>query len=190
MAGRFLGELSSEVYGVSLGEMRVGHFQIPAAQVVAADPDGLLDGTALPAAAGTVKTFLAQMPYPMNITMVCSATQTGKATVHGTNIAGEVISEEFTLNSATPVVGVKAFATVTSIDLPQKAGTETIDVGWGGKFAIPYKLEADELVFVKLFNGSADTGTVTVDAEDLSKNVFDPNGTPDGEKAIDLYILV
>lgn len=190
MANRQDDLLRTDAYGFIVDQLRPVRYHIAAADAVAADPDGLLDGTALPAAAGTVKIFLAQMPYPMNITMVCSATQTGKAKVHGTNIAGEVISEEFTLNSATPVVGVKAFATVTSIDLPQKAGTETIDVGWGGKFAIPYKLEADELVFVKLFNGSADTGTVTVDAEDLSKNVFDPNGTPDGEKAIDLYILV
>jgi hypothetical protein len=41
-----------------------------------------------------------------------------------------------------------------------------------------------------LFDKAADTGTITPDDDELEKNVFDPNGTPDGEKDIDLYIVV
>lgn len=67
---------------------------------------------------------------------------------------------------------------------------DTLSVGWGDKFGLPYLLYADELVFVKLFNKAVDTGTVTADAADLEKNVFDPNGAPDGLKDIDLYIIV
>jgi len=188
--GRFLGNLSSDAFGYPVGEMKVAHYNIPADKVVAADPDGLLDGQALPAAAGDVSTFLNEMPYPMNVTLVCSGTQTGEAVVYGTNINGDTISEEFTLTSDTPVVGSKAFATVDKISLPIKVGSETIDVGWGGKFGLPYKLAADELVIVKLFNAAVDAGTVAVDADDVEKNTFDPAGTPDGEKAIDLYMIV
>ena len=188
--GRFLGKLSSDAYGVKIDEMKVAHYNIPAAKVVAPDTDGILDGTALPVAAGDVSTFLAQPPYPMNLTMVCSGTQTGKATVYGKNINGDPISEEFTLSSATPVEGVKAFASITKISLPIKAASETIDVGWGGKFGLPYKLAADELVIVNLFNGSSDAGTVAIDATAVEKNTYVPNGTPDGEKALDFYILV
>lgn len=186
--GRFLGKLSSDAFGVTVGEMKIGHFQIPNAP--AADEDGILDGTALPDAAGSVTTFLAQPPVPMNLTMVCSDTQTGKATVYGTNINDEPISEEFTLTSDTPVVGTKAFKSVSSIALPQKVGTETIDVGWGTSFGLPYCLTADELVVVKLFDNAADAGTVTVDADEVEKNVFALNGTANGEKNIDLYIIV
>lgn len=188
--GRFLGSLSSDSDGYTIGEMRVAHYNIPAASVVAADTDGLLDGTAFPAAAGTVSTFLNDMPYAMNVTAVASGTQTGDITVHGTNMAGEKISETLTMVSTTPVVGNVAFATVTSVDLPIKVGSETIDLGWGGKFGLPYMLAADELVFLKLFDAAADAGTVVVDADELEKNTFDPAGTPDGEKAIDLYIII
>ena len=42
---------------------------------------------------------------------------------------------------------------------------------------------------VKLFNGSADSGSLTVDADELEKNVFAINGTPDGAKVLDLFYL-
>jgi hypothetical protein len=67
---------------------------------------------------------------------------------------------------------------------------DQISVGWGDKFGIPYMLYADELVILKLFGKAADSGTVTNDADELEKNVFDPNGTPDGLNDIDLYIVV
>lgn len=188
--GRYLGSLSSDAYDAVVNEMRIGHYNIPAASVVAPDADGILDGTAFPDAAGTVTTFLAQPPCAMTLTAVASGTQTGKVTIHGFDIGGNKISEELTMVSTTPVAGVKAFAEVTAIDLPIKVSTETIDVGWGAKFGIPYKLAADELCIVKLFDAAADAGTLTVDADDLSKNVYDPNGTPDGEKALDLYFIL
>jgi hypothetical protein len=188
--GKFLGRLSSDSFDAVVSEIKVGHYNITAASVVAPDPDGILDGTAFPAAAGSVTTFEAQPPCAMTLTAVASATQTGKVTVHGHDIGGNKISEEFTMTSATPVVGVMAFADVTQVDLPIKVDTETIDLGWGAKFGIPYTLAADELCIVKLFNAAADSGTLTVDADDLAKNVYEPNGTPNGEKALDFYFLL
>lgn len=69
---------------------------------------------------------------------------------------------------------------------------DTISVGWGDKFGIPYCLYADELVTLKLFDKAVESteGTVTADADELEKNVYDPNGSPDGQKDIDLYIIV
>lgn len=67
---------------------------------------------------------------------------------------------------------------------------DKVSIGIGKKFGIPYKLTADELVIVKLFDNSVDTGTVTADADDLEKNVIELNGTPTGAKPIDLYIIV
>ncbi len=188
--GRFLGKLSSDVFGCDVDEIKIAHYNIPADKVVAADPDGLLDGEPFPDKAATVSTFLNKMPYAMNVTAVASGTQTGKITVHGTNMNGDPISEELTMNSSTPVVGSLAFADVNSVDLPQKVGSETIDLGWGNKFGLPYALTADELVIIKLFDNAANTGTITVDADEVEKNVFTLNGTADGKKPIDLYILV
>ena len=68
---------------------------------------------------------------------------------------------------------------------------DQISVGWGDKFGIPYKLYADELVILKLLNKAKEgtEGTITADATDIEKNVFDPNDTTLGVD-IDLYIVV
>lgn len=95
------------------------------------------------------------------------------------------LSIAFTVGSTGVTVGSSTAGT-TGVPYDQ------ISVGWGDKFGIPYKLYADELVTLKLFNkAKEDTeGTVTADAEDIEKNVYDPNGSPDGQKDIDLYIIV
>ena len=69
---------------------------------------------------------------------------------------------------------------------------DTVSVGWGDKFGLPYKLYADEQVILKLFNKAKEVseGTVTADATDLAKNVYDPNAGADGLKDIDLYVIV
>jgi hypothetical protein len=69
---------------------------------------------------------------------------------------------------------------------------DEISIGWEDKFGIPYKLNADELVILKLFNKAVETpteGTVTADAANLENNVYEPNGAA-GAKDIDLYIIV
>ena len=182
--------LRSDVPGMKLDKISTVRYSIHAASVVLADADGILDGEDFPASAGFVSDFEAQPPYPMTITAVASGTQTGKVLLVGEDIAGNVIEEELTMTSDTPVESAKAFAKITAIKLPIKVGSETIDVGWGNKFALPYKLVFAPQVIVKLFNGAADAGTVTANATDLAKNVYDPNGTPDGAKALDFYILL
>ena len=69
---------------------------------------------------------------------------------------------------------------------------DEISIGWEDKFGIPYKLNADELVILKLFNKAVETpteGTVTADAANLENNVYEPTGAA-GAKDIDLYIIV
>lgn len=67
---------------------------------------------------------------------------------------------------------------------------DKISVGWGDIFGLPYLLEADEQVILKLFNKAADAGTVANSATALESNTYDPNGSPDGLKDLDLYIIV
>ncbi|MDD3269654.1 MAG: hypothetical protein PHX14_10055, partial [Syntrophomonadaceae bacterium] len=85
-------------------------------------------------------------------------------------------------------VTTAATSTTTTPGVPY----DQISVGWGDKFGLPYKLYADELVILKLFNKAVEEteGTVTADAADIEKNVYDPHGGADGTKDIDLYIIV
>ena len=141
---------------------------------------------------------------------VASTTTAATAIKNALN-ANPAFAAHFTATSSTANVLMEAKVAApqdATIDLTVKDAGETglvigaitvdtvsgvrdrISVGWGKKFGIPYKLAADELVIVKLFNNSADSGTVTNDADELEKNVIALNGTPDGQKDIDLYIIV
>ena len=98
--------------------------------------------------------------------------------------------QDATINLVVKTVGDTGLV-IGAITVNTTAGVrDRISVGWGKKFGIPYKLPADELVIVKLFDNAADSGTVTADATDIEKNVLALNGTPDGLKPIDLYIIV
>lgn len=100
-------------------------------------------------------------------------------------------AQDATIDLTVKTAGTPA-VTLGSITVDTVSGVaeDKVSVGLGKKFGIPYMLTAAEQVIVKLFNNSADTGTVTADADELEKNVIALNGTPDGEKAIDLYIIV
>lgn len=301
--------IQTDATGVSTDRSFLAHYNVPAASATAEGDASVLALTTLGAAAATVTAGLTSPAVPRNVKVDCNvAGVTTKVTVHGTNFAGEAISEDLTLNGVTAAPGSLAFKTVTSVVLPikthtaayqkttsqvthaaDKGGTlvltvtaaildttkdvsvvipaaktaaevaalivaalnldedvggaftaavsdtdkinltakayaaqdstinlvvktdadttavtigsitantvagvaeDKVSVGLGKKFGIPYMLTADELVIVKLFNLSADTGTVTPDADEIEKNVIELNGTPDGDKAIDLYIIV
>lgn len=98
-------------------------------------------------------------------------------------------------NDTTLEIAVTAGSTGVTVG-SSTAGTtgvpyDQISIGWGDKFGLPYKLYADELVILKLFNKAVEAteGTITADATDLAKNVYDPNDTSLGVD-IDLYIIV
>ena len=65
---------------------------------------------------------------------------------------------------------------------------DTVSVGIAKKFGLPHIVAFATLLLAKYFNGSADTGTLAVDADEIEKNLFAVNGTPDGS-ALDLYYL-
>jgi len=196
--------ITTDAEGVGIDRAFLAHISIPKA--AAADADAIIDGAEGPsgeeATALVVNEFLAQPAWPRNITVTVAATTAadiaaGTVKVEGLNFADEAISENFTVTADTatvsPLAGDLAFKKVTKVTIPVQDGDSvTFDVGWGDKFGIPYKLYADELVILKLFNKAVEgtEGTVTADASDLEKNVYDPNGTPDGTKDIDLYIIV
>lgn len=113
------------------------------------------------------------------------------------NAAGVITlaANEPLANDSTLSIAFTVGSTGVTVD-SSTAGTDgvpydQISVGWGDKFGIPYKLYADELVILKLLNKAKEgtEGTITADATDIEKNVFDPNDTALGVD-IDLYIVV
>lgn len=192
--------VQTDADGVAVDRAFLAHIHIPKA--LAADSDGMVDGaectTGENAEDLVLTEFDAQPDWPRNIVVVLAATTegdiaAGEIVVAGKNFAGEDITETHivTADTAGTFTGSIAFKEVTSVTVPVQDGDSvTVDVGWGKVFGIPYLLEADEQVLVKLFNKSADNGTVTPDATDIEKNVISIAGTPDGEKDIDLYLIV
>lgn len=98
----------------------------------------------------------------------------GDVVIHGTDIRGNAISDTITLNGNTAVNGVKAFKTVTSIDLSGVTGNDannTVAIGTGPSLGLDRIMTADEYI-----NGSVDgtyestRATITYDATDISKN--------------------
>ena len=190
---RFIGQLNTDVYGISADEAKVAHLSYTKEQACAADADGLLDGIALTAAAQTITEFLSEMPYARNITVVASDStgENAKVVVHGTNIKNEAISEEFTLAGTSAKVGNKAFKTVTKITLPIAVGTETIDVGWGDKIGLPYIFDVKPLCFATQAGALETTPpTLAIDDDEIEKNTITLATALHDDKAIDVYLVL
>lgn len=146
----------------------------------------------LGAAAQDVATGITNPDFPRTVTVKGNAAGiAGNVVITGTNAAGETITDTIALNEATEVEGTKAFKTVTSINFPAKTNVsgDTVSVGVAKKFGLPHKVANAALLLVKLFDGSTDSGTLAVDADEVEKNLFALNGTPNGTKVLDLYYL-
>ena len=194
--------ITTDAEGVVADRSFLAHVNIPAARVTAIDTDGIVDGAEGPSGEEAkplvVSTFLAQPSCPRNITATVAATTAGdiaagNIVIAGKNVAGENITENLAVTANTPatITGAKAFAEITSITIPVQDGASvTVDIGWGKVFGIPYKLEAAALVLLKLFDKAVDSGTVAVSATAIESNTLALNGTPNGAKAIDLYVIV
>lgn len=173
---------------------RIGRQTLTEAQAVALDTNGILETTALPAAAADYATFAHPMPYARTVTAVCSGTQTGNMVITGTNIDDVVITETIALTSDTPVESTKAFKTVTNIRLPNKVASETIIVGWGDKIGIPFMLATaakDRPMVEATLDGVIETTapTLTADADELEKNLIDLNSNLNGKEVCIYYWL-
>jgi len=188
MTGRFAGILSSDVYGVEIDEMRLGHIQISAAEGVAASAAGVhaaITGSA--SAVTTVTTAITNPPCPRNITITPGGTTADVAacdiTITGTNYQDKVITSAITFaaNASTIVAGTKAFKTVTSISIPiQDGAAATFAIGFGELIGLPVMLTEKPLVFA-LDDGAIMTAPVIAyDSDEIEKNTIDLNGSLDG----------
>jgi hypothetical protein len=113
--------------------------------------------------------------------------------ITGTDIDGNTITETVALSSTNAVTSTKAFKTVTVIRLPIKVGSETINVGWGDKIGMPFKLgaAAKRPIIEATLLGVIETTApaVTADADDLAKNLIDLFSALNGSEVCIYYYM-
>jgi hypothetical protein len=195
MDNRYVGELSTDVYGLTVNEMRIAHFSILAAEAVAADADGIHAAIASKTAAQTITTNISNPPCPRNITITIGGTtgdvKAGNIVVYGTNKGNQEISETFALtdNAETVSPGTAAFKTVTKIVIPAQDGTgATFTFGFGELIGLPFILGEKPLVFVLDDGVQASAPTIAVNAA-LEKNTIDMYGSLGGS-AYEVFIVI
>jgi hypothetical protein len=94
-----------------------------------ADPDGLQDGVTYTAGASFTLNVESDTPYGRNVTVVAAGASTQTLTVTGVDYLNQVMTETFTMNGTTPVVGKKAFKKIETVTSGTFAGD--LDLGWG-----------------------------------------------------------
>ncbi len=129
-----------------------------------------------------------------NLSIVANDTDViGTVTIHGTNLNGDAISEAFTINGTTTVNGNKAFATVTSVDLPGYTtdSSETLAIGYGNKLGLHHKLAHNTVLKTYINNVLEGTApTVAVSATALESNTALLNTVLGSSHVVDLYYVV
>lgn len=193
---KYVGQLSTDVYGLVLDEKRIAKVSWTAAQAATAGAvrakfAGVTTGV-------TTKTdAITNPPCPRNLVITPGDTTTevkaGDVVVVGTNWNDEPITESFTFtdNQTTAVVGVKAFKTVTSITIPAQDGTgATFATTFGDKLGLPWKLSENGLLHT-IFNGvyEANRSAVVTDNDELEKNTIDLHTALDGSIVIAYFAL-
>lgn len=196
MDNRFIGELGTDVYGITANKMNVAHLGYTAAQAAATDADGILnDQASSTEAAVKVTEFLAQPPCCRGLTVTPSAEMTaGDLVIEGTDYAGLAQSETIALTaSSSAVSSVKAFKTVTKITIPIQASAQTFDIGWDDRLGLPFCFSEKPLTFA-LFGGALETTApaLVIDSDEYQKNTIDLNSALTGAtgKTVDLYFFI
>jgi hypothetical protein len=121
--------LATDAPPVAVEESFLAHYQIAAANAILGTAASVLAVTGQGAAVKAVLAGITNPGAPRNVTITGGASgQAGNVTVKGTNFAGAAISESPTLSGTATVVGNKAFATVTEIDLPIQTHAPVLQV--------------------------------------------------------------
>lgn len=144
-----------------------------------------------------VTTGITNPAVPRNVTATSGGTagdiKAIQVIVAGTNAEGVAITETlpvFTENSATTVVGSKAFATVTSITIPAHDGTgATTAIGTGAKLGLGDRIGRNSVE--RAYLGGTIEGTpptVAVSSSALESNTVTLNSALNGTAVVVDYV--
>ena len=193
--GRYPGAVTCDLSGQLLPELKpVLALDLSAAEAAGLDADGILDGTAASTTAATdVTTLPSQPPQARGLTFLPSEeADAGDIVVVGTNIDDEVITDTIATDAANAVTSALAFKTVTSITFPKDNVPVSWDVGWDDRLGLPFML-AEKPFYLEMFNNIIEIGTagaLSYDADEIEKNMYDPNGTLNGAKPLRLLLFL
>lgn len=177
-----------------------GTFRAQFGAPVALNATGYLSGQSIASAGETTALLRNDVPgrWGRNVTVVASGAATSNVTVHGFDYLNQRMTESFTLNGTTPVIGNKCFNWIERVVFGATAGT-TINVGWGNGFGLPYKfvalqteiknsvITANAGAFVAgLANGTAATATNA----DVRGRYTPATVLPDGNNTFELIYVV
>jgi hypothetical protein len=139
----------------------------------------------------TVTEFLVQPDFPRALSITGNQTQAKSVVINGLDIRGNVIADTIVLNNTATVIGIKAFAVITSIVLPSRTGSgDTVSVGFSNKLGLEI-IPAYAVAISAHHNGVLEgtLPTVTRHATDISQNLCDFNSAcaADHDQAVVLY---
>jgi len=185
--------LTTDVNNISADEAFLAHLQISAVNAVPGGDTTILAATLLTTVTEQIIANITNPKVPRNIEIVGNAAGiVGNVIITGSNYNDEAITETIALNGTTVVEGNKAFKTITQIDLPIQThvGTDTVSIGFGEKFGLPYKLPYNTILSTYFNNVKEATAPiVNTDAVVLENNTIDLNSTLNS-KTIDIYLIV
>ncbi|MBA7564452.1 hypothetical protein ES708_06115 [subsurface metagenome] len=147
--------------------------------------DGCHAALALTTEVQTITTDITNPDVPRNVTVVATEAQADDVVVTGTDENGVAVEETLTLDGATPVLGLKAFATVTQIVYPIKDDGASVSVGYGDVLGLGLLLSRDSIVHA-YFNGVLETTrpAVVFSSTVVASNTALLNSAMDGSAVI------
>lgn len=142
---------------------------------------------------------VAVMDVPRNLVADSGGADSAVLTITGTDVDGNTLVENITLNGTTAVPGKKAFKTVTSVTSSATIANGAF-LGTGDVLGLPVYIGSTSDVVGELEDGATATGGTVV--EGLAPNTkstattadvrgtYDPNSAADGSKAFELLVLL
>lgn len=186
----FMGELiQTNVPSFTCNWVQEVNFQITPAAI---SNTAVLASTVLTAAPQTITVGITKPDVVRNVVVKGAlAGSTGSVIVKGTDIAGTSITETIALSGVAVVVGLKAFNTVTEIDLPiQSGGGDGVSVGVGSKLGLPFLLTKNTVHMAFNNNVLESTApTVAVDPVNIYSNTVTLASALAGD-LVDIYLVV
>jgi len=133
-----------------------------------------------------IATGITNPDFPRIVTIKgtkAGATLTGNVVITGTNIRDEVITDTIALNGDTEVAGVKAFKTITNIQVPVRVtAADVVSIGASDALGLDRCMQGNEVVLATIDGAyEATRPTVTYHATDISKNTVNPHTALDAD---------
>lgn len=131
--------------------------------------------------------------YGRMLQVAGSGATTGTVTIKGRDYLGQSMVENFTLNGATAVNGVKAFRYVDSVTWTATAAINLL-VGTTAGLGVPYRIQTTIITNELVNGGQATAGTLVVGSTAVQTAVttdprgkYTPNSAPNGTNVYTLY---